>query len=215
MSALVQWECDTSGNTHNSCSAINPYQPFIWAIGPDQMIASDDTNFAIQEHFQYGVFFANMPQSQNIYINDPTISGTENRNVRPQPEAYSRLIVVHASLLVAAFMIVFPAAVIGLRLNLENSFRLHWMSQVFGTAGVLAGFIVAIVTSIIGIRFGHLHEPHQIIGILVCLSVGLQVYLGRMHHIHHVLDQKRTWYSHAHFILGRLVMYGGMINAAL
>lgn len=215
MSAIVQWKCNSSVATHDACSARNSNQPFIWAVGPNKAITSNDLNFAIQEHSQYGVFFANMLQSQNVQIDDPTILGTENSNVRPQPEAYHHLIVIHAVLLVAAFLIVFPAAVVGLRLNLQNSFRLHWMSQVFGSVGVLIGLIVAVVTSIIGIRYAHLHEPHQIIGILICLSVGLQVYLGRMHHIHYALEQKRTWYSHAHFILGRLAMYGGMVNAIL
>lgn len=215
MSAIVQWKCTTSEATHDACSARNANQPFIWAVGPNKAITSNEINYAIQEHSQYGVFFANMPQSQNIQIDDPVFSGFANRNVKPQPGVYHNLIVVHATLLFAAFLIVFPAAVVGLRLNLENSFRLHWMSQVFGSVGVLVGLTVAIVTSIIGIRYAHLHEPHQIVGILICLSVGLQVYLGRMHHIHHVLEQKRTWYSHAHFILGRLAMYGGMVNAIL
>lgn len=215
MSALIQWRGDVHGVLYDACSITNPLQPFIWSIGPNQTIASNDPNFAIETHFEHGVIFANMPTSQNIHLADPVIDGVTNYGVKPQPDAYHRLIVVHASLLAAAFIIVFPAAVVGLRLNWENSFRIHWMSQVFGTVGVLVGAIVAIVTSIIGIRFSSLTEPHQIMGIIVSLSVGLQVYFGREHHIHHVLHQKRTWYSHVHLILGRVAMYGGMINAIL
>lgn len=215
MSALIQWRGDINGVVYDACSITNPQQPFIWAVGPNQTIASNDPNHALQTHFEHGVIFANMPRSQNVHLADPIIEGVGNSDVRPQPGAYYRLIIVHASLLVAAFLIVFPAAVVGLRLNLENSFRIHWMSQVFGTAGVLTGFIFAIVTSIIGIRYSRLNELHQILGILVCSSVGLQVYLGREHHIRHVLYQKRTWFSHAHLIVGRFAMYGGMVNATL
>ncbi|MBA7492565.1 hypothetical protein ES702_03115 [subsurface metagenome] len=204
-----------NGVLFDGCSITDPLQAFIWSVGPNQTIASNDPNFAIQMHSEHGVIFANMPKSQNVHMVDPIVQGNENTYIRPQPGAYCRLIVIHAALLIAAFLVIFPSAVVGLRLNWENSFRIHWMTQVSGTVAVLTGFIIAVVTAKIGIQFSLLTDPHQIIGIIVCLSVGLQVYFGREHHIHHVLYKTRTWYSHVHLLLGRFVMYGGMINAIL
>lgn len=215
MSAIIQWKGDTDGVLFNGCSVTNAHQAWIWAVGPSQPIASNDTNVAIREHDSHGVFFADMPQSQNYQIFDPVIDGTTNLNAKAQPDYFQHLIVVHASLLVGAFVVVFPAAVIALRLNIELSFKMHWISQVIGTIAVIAGFVIAVFASVTGIRFESLTEPHQIIGIIVCLLVGVQVYLGREHHIHHVLYRKRTFYSHGHMFLGRVVIYGGIINASL
>lgn len=215
MSAIVQWQGDTGGNLYTGCSIVETQQAWIWAVGPNQTIASNNTDFAIREHLYHGAFFADMPQSQNSRIYDPVIDGTTNLNSRGQPGYFHKLIVVHASLLAGAFLVVFPTAVVALRINIELSFKMHWISQVIGTAAVIAGLVIAIFASVTGIHFDSLTQPHQIIGIIVCLLVGLQVWLGREHHIHHVLYRKRSFYSHGHMILGRLVIYGGMINASL
>lgn len=215
MSAIVQWIGDAQGVLYGSVSITDPAQPFIWAVGPNQKINSNDANFGIQQHSEYGVMFANMVDSQNMEIIDPVILGVTNYGIRPQPASYHYLIAAHAALLVGAFFIVFPAAVVGLRLNLNNSFRIHWMSQVAASVCTLIGLGVAIFASIFGIRYRSLTQPHQIIGIGLCLLVGVQVWFGRAHHLRYVLHQKRTWYTQVHLYLGRWVIYWGMVNASL
>lgn len=209
MTADLEWRGDTRGIIYNV------KQPFIWSVGPNQTIASDEVNFPIRAHSQHGVFFADMPQSQNANVMQPEIDGVQNQDVRPQPASYGMLKKIHAGFLVAAFLIVFPIGVLGLRLNLAFSFNLHWVSQLFACVAVLTGFVVSLVMSVIGIQYSSFNQPHQIVGILVCLLVGIQAYFGREHHIHYFLYKKRTWYSYVHLSLGRVVLYGGMVNVVL
>lgn len=215
MSALIQLVGEANGFLYNGCSVSNTKQPWIWAVGPNQKIASNDPDFHIQQHNSNGAFFADMTESQNPAAAAPVITGTSNMNVQAQPDYYFNLIVVHACLLAGAFVIVFPAAVVALRLNLALSFKMHWIAQLVATVAIIAGLGVAIFASIIGIQYSSLTQPHQLVGIVLCALVGLQIYLGREHHIHFVLHRKRSFWSYGHMFLGRLLMYGGIINASL
>lgn len=69
--------------------------------------------------------------------------------------------------------------------------------------------------SILGIQHAHFTHPHQIVGPSVALLVALQVYFGQANHIRCELFKKRTWFRFVHMDLGKMVIYGGMVNAVL
>lgn len=243
MTADIVWQesgpilCDVvDSRSHN--------QPFIWAVGPlttsdsghdgpdrrrggsdDDVndgprppIRSDDTNIHIFKHEEHGVIFANMVASQNPLddFHKPQIEGTSSNGVQSQPEYYHKLVFVHAVVLAASFALIFPLGVVLLRLNPKKlGVKLHWMIQCFALFTVIGGLGTAIAMSILGVRYKYFTEPHQIVGISVCLLVGLQIFLGRAHHIRFKLYKKRTPVSYVHMVVGRLVIYGGMTNAVL
>lgn len=206
------------GQTRNGVDPRNEQQPFIWAVGPSTPIASNDVNLAISQHSKYGVIFADMPQSQvpSSQINAPNIDGTANINITPQPPYYRRMVLIHASLLAGAFVIIFPLGVIAKNINFRNTgFKIHWPVQCFAIVCVAAGLATAVSMSILGVQYKKFNEPHQIVGLSVCALVGLQAYFGWAHHVRYVMRNKRTFFSYAHMGLGRVVVYGGTTNAVL
>lgn len=227
------------------CGVVDPRshnQPFIWAVGPvtssnaghdgpdhrrdgsddddgpHPPIKSDDTDVPITKHDEHGVIFANMVASQNPLddFHSPQIQGTSSNGMQLQPEYYHTLVFVHAAILAASFVLIFPLGVILLRLNPRKlGFKMHWMIQCFALVAVICGLGVAITMSILGVRYKYFVEPHQIVGISVCVLAGFQAYLGRAHHIRFKVYQRRKAVSYIHMVVGRLVIYGGMTNVVL
>jgi hypothetical protein len=164
-----------------------------------------------------GVFFADMTKSQSSSSSTPdlTLIGTEDRFVYPQGSAYSTLVIVHAIFLGLAFVVVFPVGAIGLRLGLRWSFTIHWVMQVIATVASFVGLAVAIALSIIGIEFDGFDEAHQVLGLIVVALLVFQVGGGMWHHVNFKRLGRRTLVSYGHMLLGRVVIWGGMVNAVL
>lgn len=118
-------------------------------------------------------------------------------------------------LLAGSFTLVLPSGVIALRLVNRTGTEFHVFLQVFGAVAVAAGVGVGVTMSVIGIQYAHFSQPHQIVGLSVAVLVALQVYFGQAHHIRYKVLQKRTWFSFVHMGLGRVVIYSGMVDAAL
>ena len=193
-------------------------QGFIWAVGPSHALASDKTDQTISRHSTRGVFFANMVASQVMAddLEPPSIRGTSNVEISTQPKSYRLLVLTHSILMGSAFVLIFPFGIIGLRLNLRNKgFTVHWILQRIAFIAVIGGFGIAITMSIVGIEYSHFREPHQIVGMAMFFLVTLQGFLGHAHHLRFKLYNKRTVFSYAHMALGRIVVYGGTVNAVL
>jgi Eukaryotic cytochrome b561 len=156
-----------------------------------------------------------MTATQNAQTTLPHISGTSNVATRAQGSAYRALVVLHALLLGVAFIVVFPLGVIGLRWKWSVSFGVHWITQSIASIAAFVGLAVAIALSIVGIEYDGFDEGHQILGIVVVALLVLQITAGYIHHARFKVLGRRTSVSYAHLWLGRIVIYGGMLNAIL
>lgn len=145
----------------------------------------------------------------------PTIVGTSNIAVKPQGHSYHALVIVHALLLGLAFVIVFPFGVIGLRLRWRFGFRVHSILQSLATVASIVGLAVAIALSIIGVEYNEFDETHQILGFVIIALLAGQVVGGVWHHRYFKRTGRRAAISYGHMILGRILIYGGMVNAIL
>ncbi|KAJ9635652.1 hypothetical protein H2204_005612 [Knufia peltigerae] len=199
--------------SRNPIDTASSAQPWIWAIGPGDPVTSNSQDADINKHSHYGVFFTDMTKSVTTGSNIPLISGRSNIHARAQPGYTHDLVVLHAVLLGLAFVIAFPLGTLALRVF--RSFKIHWIAQIISLAASVIGFVVAIALSILGIEWEHFSAAHQIIGILVvALALG-QGLLGYWHHMQYKKLGKRTFVSYVHIVLGRGVIWVGMVNLVL
>ena len=156
-----------------------------------------------------------MTKAVQTQSSSPQISGTINISTKAQGESYKALVVLHALLLGIAFVMVFPLGVIGLRFRWKFAFRAHWLAQSIGSLASFTGLALAIALSIVGIEYDDITEAHQILGICVVALLALQLAAGYWHHLNFKRIGRRTAVSYAHIWLGRIAIYGGMINSIL
>ncbi len=147
--------------------------------------------------------------NSTLTIQSPTDISTKTR-----PASYHILVILHALLLGATFILLFPLGVLALRWKWSFSFVSHWMLQLFGSIAAFIGLGIAIGMTEAGIEYTTFDKGHQILGLVVGL-VMLQVVAGYVHHRRYVKVRARTWVSYLHLGLGRLVIYLGMITAVL
>ena len=143
----------------------------------------------------------------------PTISGNSDISVKPLPSSVPTLIIIHAVCLTGAFLLLFPLGVVALRWF--KWVRVHWMLQALATLISLLGLVIAIAFSAMDPVFNTFGEGHQIIGIVVVVYLLAQTVLGHLHHQNYKKIGRRTWISHTHLWMGRLVILLGMLNAVL
>ena len=143
----------------------------------------------------------------------PQISGTSNIDVKPLSDSVSALVIIHAICLAGSFILLFPLGVVALRWF--GSFRLHWILQIFATSACVLGLVLAIALSALDPEYDSFDEGHQIIGIIVVVVLIIQAMLGYSHHRTYKKLAQRTWVSHSHLWVGRVVIALGMINAIL
>ena len=156
-----------------------------------------------------------MNATRTTFTSAPLIAGTSLQNVIDQPSSYTTLVLVHAILLAASLVLGFPLGVILLRLPWRFSFKAHWVLQITLSSACLLGLILAITLSATGVEYASFNEAHQIIGLAVVTSLLLQITFGYLHHQKYKKAGTRTTPSYLHVVLGRIVIYGGMINSAL
>ncbi len=126
------------------------------------------------------------------------------------------ILIAHAVLASLAFVLLFPAGSILIRLG---SFRGLWLVH-----GLFQTFAYLVYTAAFGIGLwivtkaapdtliGHYHP---IIGIVVFFLIFFQPMLGYMHHVRYRKLHKRTLWSYGHLWIGRAAVTLGMINGGL
>jgi hypothetical protein len=144
-----------------------------------------------------------------------SISGTSNVAVIEQGGSYTALVVLHALILGVAFVIVFPTGVLALRSGWKVAFGMHWMLQALASAASVVGLALAITLSIIGVEYNSFDETHQILGLVIIALVAVQVLSGFWHHRTFKQTGMRSPVTYSHLLLGRILIYGGMVNAIL
>jgi hypothetical protein len=241
MSADIMWAISDA----SSFSTVNPSdskQPWIWAVGPrssrpssgsdnDKRRRDGGGDGEIEEHSSYGkddlqnpimcakttagIFFADMTKAIATSNATLALAGTSNIAVKPQGGSYKALAILHALLLGVAFVIVFPLGTIGLRSWWNLAFKVHWILQLLAAGASFVGLAVAVTLSFIGIEYNDFDETHQVLGFCVIALLVAQIIAGIWHHINFKKLGRRTVISYGHIFLGRILIYGGMVNAIL
>jgi len=192
--------------------------PFIFAIGPGspQDINSNSVEAGIRRHVTYGDFTMDLtkatvtsggavPTSSNFTMTN-AVQGDITGD-RDWTGAF------HALMMCGAFVIIFPAGVLVLRI-ME---KVMWHGYVQGFAG-----LVAILGVGVGIYLGRMYNhsknvnsAHQIIGLVVVLFVIVQWMLGFFHHRSYARNKRPTLMGKIHRYAGPLILLVGIMNGFL
>jgi len=123
------------------------------------------------------------------------------------------MLIAHGVLASLAFVILFPAGAIAIRLaSFPGVVWFHAAFQVFAYLVYIAAFGLGVY---IASGMEMLDHYHPIIGIVVFILVFLQPFLGFVHHLLFKKHQSRTLWSYVHIWLGRVAITLGIINGGL
>lgn len=89
------------------------------------------------------------------------------------------------------------------------------MLQLLASAASFVGLALAIVLSIIGVEYSGFDEAHQVLGLVVIALLIVQILAGVWHHRRWKETRQRSVVTYGHIFLGRILIYGGMVNAIL
>lgn len=128
-----------------------------------------------------------------------------------------KMLITHGVLGSLAFVILFPAGSILIRLG---SFRGIWLIH-----GLFQVFAYLVYTAAVGLgvwlaqqapsQVGLFDQYHPIIGLLLFALLFFQPTMGYIHHSRYKRLQRRTFWSYGHLWLGRVAITLGMINGGL
>jgi hypothetical protein len=123
------------------------------------------------------------------------------------------MLIAHGVLASLAFVILFPAGAIAIRLaSFPGVVWFHAAFQVFAYLIYIAAFGLGVY---IASQMEMLDHYHPIIGIVVLILIFLQPIFGFLHHALFKKYQCRTLWSYVHIWLGRIAVTLGIINGGL
>jgi hypothetical protein len=151
---------------------------------------------------------------------DELVNGGGATNSGFQPIAASgsggnqqTMLIAHGVLASLAFVILFPAGSIAIRLaSFPGVVWLHAAFQVFAYLVYIVAFGIGVY---LATQMKLLNNYHPIIGIVVVVAIFFQPILGFLHHSFFKKNGRRTMWSHAHIWLGRIAITLGIINGGL
>lgn len=125
-------------------------QNMIWALGPSGTLKSNDESATINQHQGYNFFNLNLKDATGTggvpSVSNSTADGSLNDGPPGFGGNFRAGVAFHAFLMVAAFLVVFPAGYLSLRV-LEKVW-LHWGVQSFALLMVCVGSAAGIGVSI-------------------------------------------------------------------
>ncbi|KAI1101458.1 iron reductase domain protein [Jackrogersella minutella] len=222
--SFVCYSCHLWPNTQ--VSATSRSQPWMWAWNSDQEFDAFTLDAPLKMHAPHagaggwGNFYVDMAMSLNAWPSPPTsapiIPGVHSIGVSNSPvmsPAYgiawlknNPVLHLHGILMGVAFLFIFPSGVLAMRSGRTKAFKYHWILQLVASSFVAVGFVL-------GVTLGRKIDTfHQILGITLVAFLGIQSVLGWRHHMVFLRIRRRTWLSHSHIWLGRLMMIGGWSN---
>lgn len=123
------------------------------------------------------------------------------------------MLIAHGVLAALAFVILFPAGAIAIRLaSFPGVVWFHAAFQVFAYLVYIAAFGLGVY---IASEMEMLDHHHPVIGIVVFILIFLQPIFGFLHHALFKKYQSRTLWSYVHIWLGRIAVTLGIINGGL
>jgi hypothetical protein len=125
--------------------------------------------------------------------------------------------IAHGVLASLAFVILFPAGSILIRLaSFRGLWLVHGLFQIFAFVVYIAAFALGVwMTNQAPSQVNLIGRYHPIIGIVVFVVLFIQPVLGLIHHFQFKKHGRRTFWSYGHLWLGRLLIPIGMINGGL
>ncbi|KAH9990681.1 hypothetical protein F4779DRAFT_609939 [Xylariaceae sp. FL0662B] len=207
-------------------SATSTSQPWIWAWNKAQEFDVYDYDAHLKMHAHHagnggwGRFYVDMARAESTASQLPSVPvirpGITALGTADSPSlsvggwlTHNPVLHLHGFLMAAAFLLLFPAGVFGMRSGSVRAFKYHWIIQAAASAFTAGGAVA-------GLTLRHkIDTAHQIIGLALTCALGLQAYLGWRHHVLFVRIKRRTWISHAHIWTGRLIMSVGYVNLLL
>lgn len=114
--------------------------------------------------------------------------------------------VVHGALLGLVFLVLFPFGVGGIRSGRKSAYTWHWVVQGVASVGLLVGVGLGVAKGV------KIETGHQILGLLLGGSVGVQGLFGWWHHLRYLEKPGRTWVSYVHLWYGRVFVVAGWVN---
>lgn len=202
-------------------------QDFVFALGPNRTLHSDDPAANLRLHEFHGSFQLDMTVATNF-------TGEYGRVPAPQDPGlqvghafwafanyfsstvYSTgtdtawFAVAHAAFMAIAFLLLLPLGALSLRLT--RKVRIHGAAQLIGLAFVAVGFGLGVYCSSIFNKSKHFNSVHQIIGLLILGTLLIHVGLGLSHHLIYMRAGTPTIMGKIHRFLGISILTLGVAN---
>ncbi|KAK5112884.1 hypothetical protein LTR85_011111 [Meristemomyces frigidus] len=209
----------------------NTALPFIYAVGPEMTLHSDELDAPLRRHEVYGHFTLDMTiattnasslygrvpapnlNDTNAVVADSTFaSAGSSAPLGPSQDA-DAYPTVHAVMMSLAFVLVFPLGALVLRLL--KSVLWHAVAQVVGIVLVLIGLGTGIRISQEYNRTRSFTSSHQTLGLLVFCLVLIQLGLGLTSHAIFRRTKKPTLIGKIHLVLGPSLILLALVNGGL
>ncbi|KAI7471502.1 hypothetical protein KC351_g12098 [Hortaea werneckii] len=206
-------------------------QPFIFAIGPESKLESDELDAPLRRHEFYGHFTIDMTVSTsnssttygrvpapnlpeaNGAVADSLFATQGASEVIDGHEDSEWALPAHAALMCLAFILVFPLG--ALLLRILQSVLCHGIAQVVGVLFVLVGFGLGVHLSHHYNRSRDFNSGHQVLGLIIFATIFIQLGLGIIHHLIYRRTKQPTIISKIHLVLGPLLILLALINGGL
>lgn len=205
-----------SFNRQAEIDAKSTAQPMIYAVGDDSFFQSDSQEASIKEHMVYGMFAMNLEAATGepgVPKNTASEVGVTHSGDSGSGHVGT---VLHALIMGACFVILFPIGSLLIQLPLRLAFWFHLIWQGFTVLGVLIGFALGVSVSIKNQKHPQLNSVHQGLGMAVVLLVLIQPTLGFLHHRSYKQSASPTLFGKIHrAYLGPAVILLGIINGAV
>lgn len=216
----TQWGTGTlkTGTTDGTAATD---QPFIFAVGPSQSMESNSQSANMRRHDFVGHFTMDISQAvvktggsvplpngdDNGYTTSGASSATDTKEDKdPAPG-------IHAFVMSVTFVIIYPSG--SLVLRMLNRVKLHAIMQSVGLVLTCMATAGGIVISTLYNKSKHFASAHQIIGILILLSLFGQLGLGILNHRSFKQTGQGTILGKIHRYLGPAIIAVGIINAPI
>lgn len=205
----------------------NTAQQFVFALGPNETLHSDDPAASLRLHEFHGSFQLDMTVATNA-------TGDYGRVPAPQDPglqvghgywAFANYFssdvyntgndtawfgVAHAVFMGIAFLLILPLGALSLRL--VRRVQIHAAAQIVGLAFVAVGFGLGVYCSTVYNKSKSFNSTHQIIGLLILAAILIQVGLGLSHHLIYMRAGTPTIMGKIHRFLGIAVLTLGIVN---
>ncbi|ELR08723.1 hypothetical protein VC83_07400 [Pseudogymnoascus destructans] len=193
--------------------------PFIgsWKEGP----AFNTTDLAqtLDHHDDHSIYTLDLV-SANVGVSQNPFLGASAAQLVGQPQGGAeldialgkRLLKAHGTLMGVAWLIVYPAGAILMRLRWGGVWA-HVFIQLVGTSMVIAAFAIGYTFSgMYGIRF---NNTHTLFGASIFGLILVQPFLGIAHHLLYRREGKGTLFGLLHCWYGRAIIILAAVNGGL
>lgn len=202
---------------------------WIFAAKLGEPLRSDDLHRAIHRHDGSGHFSWSFREAKGGNELNPFLTqaattsqgqSSQGGSSTQQPIVFNgnrstRLAVIHGGLAALVFVILFPVGGILIRLaNFRGGMWVHVGVQLLAWLAAITAFGLGLYLAVNKSLFDAAHA-HPIIGIILMILVLGQPAYGWLQHRAYKAHGRRVIWSWAHLSIGRIAIFGGMINGGL